>query len=77
MLEDTCYFLSFDTLESALIVWTLLNLVEIKEFLNSLIFTDEKRPVTKDILMLIASPNERDTTAIQSLVEKSRNYWMV
>ena len=51
MLDDTCYFLSFDSLESALIIWTLLNLVEIKEFLNSLIFTDEKRPITKDILM--------------------------
>jgi hypothetical protein len=51
MLDDTCYFLSFDTLSFAVIVWTLLNLPEVKEFLNSIIFSDEKRPVTKDILM--------------------------
>jgi hypothetical protein len=51
MLDDTCYFLSFDSLASALIIWTVLNLVEVKEFLNSIIFSDEKRPVTKDILM--------------------------
>ena len=53
MLDDTCYFLSFDNLTYAQICTILLNSSPVKEFLKSLIFPNAKRPYTKDILMRI------------------------
>jgi len=53
MLDDTCYFLSFDTLNYAFFPWILLNLKKTKDFLESIVFIDSKRPYTKDILMRI------------------------
>ena len=51
MLDDTCYFLSFDNLKYAQICTILLNSNPVKEFLKSLVFTNTKRPYTKEILM--------------------------
>ncbi|MHA1999976.1 MAG: methyltransferase [Promethearchaeota archaeon] len=53
MLDDTCYFLSFDNKKNAVITWLLLNSKENKEFLDSLVFIDSKRPYTKNILVRI------------------------
>lgn len=53
MLDDTCYFLSFNNLKFAQICTILLNSYPVKEFLKSLIFSGAKRPYTKDILMRI------------------------
>jgi hypothetical protein len=53
MLDDTCYFIGFDTLEEALITQFLLNKTETQEFLQSSMFTDSKRVITKDLLMRI------------------------
>jgi len=54
MLDDTCYFIGFDTLEEAEAVQNLLNQPETQEFIESFMFTDAKRAITKDLLMRIA-----------------------
>jgi 16S rRNA A1518/A1519 N6-dimethyltransferase RsmA/KsgA/DIM1 with predicted DNA glycosylase/AP lyase activity len=53
MLDDTCYFLSFDTLSHALITVALLNSKENIGFLKSIAFLDSKRPYTKEVLRRI------------------------
>lgn len=53
MLDDTCYFIGFDTLEQAEYVWDLLNSVFVTDFLKSISFKDSKRMITKEVLMRI------------------------
>ncbi len=53
MLDDTCYFIGFDDKTESEIIFEVLNSKEVKEFLNSLIFNDTKRPITKELLMRI------------------------
>lgn len=53
MLDDTCYFLSFDELKDAVISVALLNSRECRQFLKSVAFLDSKRPFTKEVLMRI------------------------
>lgn len=53
MLDDTCYFIGFDTIEQAEFVWKLLNTDLVTEFLKSISFKDAKRMITKEILMRI------------------------
>ena len=53
MLDDTCYFLGFDTPEEAIITHRLLNHVVTQKFLKSIVFLESKRAFTKDILMRI------------------------
>lgn len=50
MLDDTCYFLGFDTFKDALITTILLNSELVNTFLKSIAFLDSKRPYTKEIL---------------------------
>lgn len=51
MIDDTCYQLDFDSKEEALSIYDALNSVEIQSLLKSLIFTDAKRVITKNLLM--------------------------
>jgi ubiquinone/menaquinone biosynthesis C-methylase UbiE len=53
LLDDTCYFIGFDTLEEAEKVQSELNKPETQEFIQSFMFTDAKRAITKDLLMRI------------------------
>ncbi|MCL2305616.1 MAG: hypothetical protein FWC43_09760 [Planctomycetaceae bacterium] len=53
MLDDTCYFLSFDNPVHAVITTALLNSEVNRMFLKSIAFLDSKRPYTKDILSRI------------------------
>lgn len=53
MLDDTCYFISFDNLKDAYITMVLLNSSIVNNFLSSIAFLNKKRPYTKDILMRI------------------------
>ena len=57
MLDDTCYFIGFDTLEEAEKIQNLLNQSETQKFIESFIFTDAKRVITKDLLMRISLNN--------------------
>jgi len=51
MLDDTCYFIGFDTIEYAVYSIILLNSKTTEEFLKSITFSDAKRIFTKDLLM--------------------------
>jgi hypothetical protein len=51
--DDTCYYLSFENQMECLIVWTLLNSDLVSNFLSSIVFMDNKRPYTKEVLMRI------------------------
>lgn len=50
VLDDTCYFLSFDTEDEANKICSLLNSTAAQEFFKSFIFWDAKRPITVDVL---------------------------
>ena len=50
MFDDTVNFLSFDTKEEASFVYSLITSDPAIEFLESIIFWDEKRPITTQIL---------------------------
>jgi hypothetical protein len=50
MFDDTVNFLSFETEEEAKFVFELVTSDPALEFLDSMIFWDEKRPITIDIL---------------------------
>jgi len=53
MLDDTCYFLGFDTYLDALFTASILNSPIVTSFLESIVFADAKRPYTKEALMRI------------------------
>ncbi|MDR0546161.1 MAG: SAM-dependent methyltransferase [Dysgonamonadaceae bacterium] len=53
LLDDTCYFIGFDTLEEAETVQSELNKPEMQAFIESFMFTDAKQAITKDLLMRI------------------------
>ncbi len=53
MMDDTCYFLSFDVYENAAMTLALLSSPECAAFLKSIAFLDSKRPYTKEILRRI------------------------
>ncbi len=53
ILDDTCYFLAFNCFERAVVYHNLLNHPICKEFYQSFIFWNTKRPITKSILKKI------------------------
>jgi hypothetical protein len=67
MLDDTCYFLGFDTYVDALFVASLINSPMIKQFLQSIVFSDAKRPYTKKVLMRIDLPQLSSRISFDSL----------
>jgi hypothetical protein len=50
MVDDTCYSISCASKEEASLLYSLLSSDEATAFLNSLIFSDAKRPITIDVL---------------------------
>ncbi len=50
MVDDTCYFIPCQSQEEAEFLFEILASAAAKEFLNSLVFPDSKRPITADIL---------------------------
>ena len=67
MLDDTCYYLSFNSLKEAIIVWILFNTPEIINFLKSIVFLDSKRPYTKEKLMRINISKILDIYSFQEI----------
>jgi hypothetical protein len=71
MLDDTCYFIGFDNLDEALITQSLLNKNETQEFIQSFMFTDAKRVITKELLMRIdinSIIRNTDCSKLQNLI---------
>lgn len=50
MLDDTCYFVGCHSKSEAELLCNLLSTMKARAFLNSLVFTDSKRPITIDVL---------------------------
>ncbi|NVM55459.1 MAG: SAM-dependent methyltransferase [Candidatus Helarchaeota archaeon] len=67
MLDDTCYYLSFNKFEDAFFTWILFNTTEIKNFLRSIVFLKSKRPYTKEKLMRINLANLLDTLSFEEI----------
>ncbi|MGB0929476.1 MAG: hypothetical protein ACPGVB_01780 [Chitinophagales bacterium] len=57
MLDDTCYFIGFKGLKMAQIAHFLVNSDLVQNFLQSIIFSDSKRSITKTVLMRIDFQN--------------------
>ena len=53
IVDDTCYQIGFENFRDAILTWILLNLNDVKDFLSSIIFIENKRPYTKKVLMRI------------------------
>lgn len=53
MLDDSCYFLSFDDYDTAYITMLILNNEIVEKFLKNIAFLDSKRPFSKKILKRI------------------------
>jgi len=51
MLDDTCYYISFDDIDSAILVLAALDSPEVIPFLEAITFSDGKRVYSKEILM--------------------------
>lgn len=69
MLDDTCYFLSFDSFNEAYIMTLLLNSEPMQNFLTSIAFLNSKRPYTKKILQRIDIKNAFDNITFNQLRE--------
>ena len=69
--DDTIYFLSFDSKEEATKIYQILNSREVLSLLDSMIFWDEKRPITAKILNridLVKIAKELDISIENSLM---------
>ncbi|AFY53258.1 hypothetical protein Riv7116_0668 [Rivularia sp. PCC 7116] len=53
MLDDTCYFISCDSIEEAILLGCLFNSEVCLDFIKSITFLDAKRPITKKLLQSI------------------------
>ena len=73
MLDDTCYFIGFDTLIEAEITRFLLNKKITQDFIKAIAFKDAKRMITKDLLMridLIKIIKETNFEELQKIFKK-------
>lgn len=79
MLDDTCYFIGFDSLDQARIAQWLLNSKKVQTFLNSVVFTEAKRPITKATLMRIDLASVALTTSFgrikSSIKDLTEDQW--
>lgn len=72
MLDDTCYFIGFDTMVEAELSQFLLNKDITQQFIRSIAFADAKRMITKDLLMRIDLTeiiNNTNFTEMKSQIE--------
>ncbi|NJO29262.1 MAG: hypothetical protein HC874_18265 [Richelia sp. SL_2_1] len=53
MLDDTCYFISCNSIEEAILLACLFNSDICLDFMKSITFLDAKRPITKKLLQSI------------------------
>jgi hypothetical protein len=70
LLDDTCYFLGFDTLSDAIFTFLLINHHKTQDFLKSLVFLDDKRSYTKDLLMRIDLNKIAEDMSFNEIVEE-------
>ena len=69
MLDDTCYYISFDDYDEAYITMLILNSDVVQRFLKNIVFLDSKRPYTKKILKRIDVGKALELLNFDDLVE--------
>jgi hypothetical protein len=73
VLDDTCYFLGFDTREQAELIHQLVSSNTVRRFIESIVFLDDKRPITASLLNRInlekAAKNENLSHCYQRLIK--------
>ena len=69
MMDDTCYFMSFDDVKTAIISLALLNSTTCLLFLKSIAFTDSKRPYTKEVLQRIDLEKLSEITSFDEILD--------
>lgn len=72
MLDDACYFLSFDNYDEAYITMLILNSQLVKKFLKNIAFLDSKRPFAKKILKRIDIQKCLDQMTLSDLKETEK-----
>lgn len=72
MLDDTSYFLSFDSYDIAYVCMLLLNSEKVQKFLYSISFKDAKRPYTKKVLQRLDFKKCIQSVLIDELQETER-----
>lgn len=73
MLDDTCYFLGFDSLSEAIFVWAILNSEYVQQLLAVIVFLGAKRPYTKDILMRISVDRVAKDMSYNEIINKIKS----
>jgi len=73
MLDDTCYFLSFENYQHAYITMLILNSNLVQNFLKNIAFLDSKRPYTKKILKRIDLKKSTNLLNIDDLINTEKN----
>ena len=69
MLDDTCYYLSFDDYDEAYVTMLILNSDVVQRFLKNVVFLDSKRPYTKKVLKRIDIKKALNIITIDDLKE--------
>ena len=69
MLDDTCYYLSFDNYDEAYITMLILNSDVVQSFLKSIVFLDSKRPYSKKVLKRIDIKKALKLITLDDLIE--------
>lgn len=73
MIDDTSYFIYFDSFDMAYVAMLLLNSKKVQKFLTSIAFLDAKRPFTKKILERIDFGKIVDCLSIVDLTQTERS----
>lgn len=73
LFDDACYFLPFDDENEARVVAKILNSEVCREFLDSLIFTDSKRPITVELLQRLNIRAIAEKAGLETDWNSSRN----
>lgn len=73
MLDDTCYFLGFESYINARITQLLLSTTLVQEFINSVSNLESKRPFTKKVLSRIDLKKVSDKISYEKLIKLEKN----
>lgn len=77
MMDDTCYFLSFEKYEDAYIAMLILNSELVQNFIKSIAFLDSKRPFTKKILQRINFDECVNILNFEDLINIEKNLGLI
>lgn len=69
MLDDTCYYISFDNYDEAYITMLILNSDLVQKFLKNIVFLDSKRPYSKKVLKRIDFKKALKILTLDDLIE--------